>query len=268
MKRKTVERLLILVSVVGVLSAAAADRTLYAAGAGSDPTSNSGTSNAVVTGDAIFAKLVEFNRLRDSRLKQYSVQSTYRVQNDKGETRAETQALLSYRAPDSKEFKIISEKGSGLIRSRVFKPLMDVEVESAADRKRVDSSITPNNYTLALLGEEDLEGSHCYVVQATPKRADKYLFSGKLWIHSVEFAIVKIEGQPAKIPSLWIKRVDFVRRYQKIGEFWLPLKNESVTRVRLFGKNTLTTDYDNYQINKIGVASIKGSDSNPIAATR
>jgi len=268
MKRKTVERLLILVSVVGVLCAAAVDRTLYAAGDGNDPASNSGASNAVVTGGAIFAKLVEFNRLRDSRLKQYSVQSTYRVQNDKGEMRAETQALLSYRAPDSKEFKIISEKGSGLIRSRVFKPLMDVEVESAADRNRVDSSITPNNYTLALLGEEEVAGSPCYIVQATPKRADKYLFSGKIWIHSVEFAIVKIEGQPAKIPSLWIKRVDFVRRYQKIGEFWLPLKNESVTRVRLFGKNTLTTDYDNYQINKVSVASIKESNSNPIATAR
>lgn len=267
MKRNTVGRLLILLSVLGVLWAAGGDQTLHAA-AGSDPASNSGASNAVVTGDAIFAKLVEFNRLRDSRLKQYSVQSTYRVQNDKGETRAETQALLSYRAPDSKEFKIISEKGSGLIRSRVFKPLMDVEVESAADRNRVDSSITPNNYTLALLGEEEVAGSHCYIVQATPKRADKYLFSGRIWIHSVEFAIVKIEGQPAKIPSLWIKRVDFVRRYQKIGEFWLPLKNESVTRVRLFGKNTLTTDYDNYQINKVSVASIKESNSNPIATAR
>ena len=168
--------------------------------------------------------------------------------------RAETQALLRYRAPDTKEFKIISERGSGLIRSRVFKPLMDVEVETAAERNRIDSSITPNNYTLSLLGEEEMGGSHCFVVQATPKRADTYLFEGKIWIHSVEFAIVQIEGQPAKSPSVWIKRVDFVRRYQKIGEFWLPLKNESITRVRFFGKNTLTTDYDNYEINQVAIA--------------
>ncbi|MEK6299705.1 MAG: outer membrane lipoprotein-sorting protein [Acidobacteriota bacterium] len=123
---------------------------------------------------------------------------------------------------------------------------MEVEVETALERNRVDSSITPSNYSLALLGEAEVAGSHCFVVQATPKRADKYLFKGKIWIHSVDFAIVQIEGQPAKIPSAWIKQVDFVRRYQKIGEFWLPLKNESTTRVRLFGKNTLTTDYDNY----------------------
>jgi len=257
MKRKTT-RFLILVSLIGLVSSARLDQPLKAA-TGSEPATVSHPSATPITGDAIFAKLVESNRLRDSRLKQYSVQSTYRVKNDKGEMRAETQALLLYRAPDTKEFKIISEKGSGIIRSRVFKPLMDVEIETAADRNRIDSSITPNNYTLSLIGEEDLAGSHCFVVEVTPKRADKYLFTGKVWIHSGEFAIVQIEGQPAKIPSLWVKRVDFVRRYQKIGEFWLPLKNESTTRVRLFGKNTLTTDYDNYEINQTSIAGVKAS---------
>jgi hypothetical protein len=110
-----------------------------------------------------------------------------------------------------------------------------------------------------------MAGSHCFVVQATPKRADTYLFTGKMWIHSVEFAIVQIEGQPARNPSLWIKRVDFVRRYQKFGEFWLPLKNESVTRVRVIGKNTLTTEYDNYEINQTGIAGIKESRLNRTA---
>lgn len=259
MKRNTLGRFLILVSLTGLVSLARLDQPLEASTTGSQPASVSYRSTTKTTGDDIFAKLVEFNQLRDSRLKQYSVKSTYRVQNDKGEMRAETQALLCYRAPDTKNFKIISEKGSGLIRSRVFKPLMDVEVENAAERNRVDSSITPNNYAFALLGEEEVAGSHCFVVQATPKRADQYLFTGRIWIHSDEFAVVQIEGQPAKNPSLWIKRVDFVRRYQKIGEFWLPLKTESITRVRLFGKNTLTTDYDNYEINQAGVAGIRES---------
>lgn len=269
MKRRAVGRFLIPVIVLGLLSSASLlDQSLNASTTGSEPASVSNPSSTEITGDAIFAKLVESNRLRDSRLKQYSVQSTYRVKNDKGEMRAETQALLRYRAPDIKEFKIISEKGSGIIRSRVFKPLMDVEVETASERNRIDSSITPNNYTFTLLGEEEVAGARCFVVQATPKRSDKYLFTGKVWIHSAEFAVVQIEGQPAKNLSLWVKRVDFVRRYQKIGEFWLPLKNESISRVRLFGKNTLTTEYDNYQINQAGVAGIKESSSNPLATAR
>ncbi len=205
-------------------------------------------STTGMTGDLVIAKWLERNRLRDARLQQYSVPSTYRVKNDKGTVRAEAQVVLRYRAPDTKEFKIVAESGSGLIRSRVFKPLMEIEVETAAGRNRYDSSVTPNNYDFKLLGEEDVDGFHCFVVQTTAKRADKYLFNGKVWIHAAEFALVQVAGQPAKNPSVWIKRVEFVRRYQKLKEFWLPRKNESITQVRIFGKNILTIDYDQYQI--------------------
>ena len=189
-------------------------------------------------------------------MEQYSVMSTYRVENAKGEMSAQSQVFWRFRSPGTKEFRVISERGSGLIRGRVFKPLMEVEVETASVLKRRESSITPENYTFELIGEEEINGYRCFVVQASPKRSGKYLFKGKIWIHAEEFAVVQIEGQPVVSPSVWIKRVDFVRRYQKIGEFWLPIKNQSITRMRLFGKNTLITDYDNYQINQPDVAAL------------
>lgn len=209
-------------------------------------------STTGMTGDILLAKLLEHNRRREAGLRQYSVPRTYRVQNDKGKVSAEVQVVLHYRAPGTKEFKIVAEKGSGLIRSRVFKPLMESEAETAAGRNRHDSSISPPNYTFHLLGEEDVNGYHCFVVQATPKRNDTYLFRGKIWIHATEFAVVQITGQPAKSPSFWINRVDFVRRYQKIGEFWLPLKDESMTQVKIAGKNILTIDYAHYEIARVG----------------
>ncbi len=201
-----------------------------------------------ITGDIIFAQLLEHNRLRQARLQQYSVSRTYRITNDKGKVRAETQVLMQYHAPSTKEFQAVSEKGSGFIRRHVFNRLMESEVETAAGRNRHDSSITPANYTFKLLGEEDVDGYHCFAVEAIPKRNDKYLFRGKVWIHATDFAVVKIAGQPAKNPSFWIKRVEFVRRYQKVGDFWLPLQDQSTTQVRIFGAHILTIDYDQYQI--------------------
>jgi hypothetical protein len=88
------------------------------------------------------------------------------------------------------------------------------------------------------------------VLEAIPRRADKYLFTGRIWIHRSEFSIVRIAGQPARNPSFWISRVEFVRRYQKIGEFWLPAHNESKTQVKLFGRNILTIEYDDYEISQ------------------
>ncbi|GBC76584.1 hypothetical protein HRbin08_00046 [bacterium HR08] len=201
-----------------------------------------------LTGDIVFSRLLERNRQRESRLKEYTVVRTYQVRKENGKVRAEAQVVMRYRAPDVKEYTIVSERGSGFVRRRIFERLLESEVETAAGRNHHDSSITLANYDFELLGEEDVEGYHCYVVRALPKRRDKYLFEGKVWIHARDFAIVKIEGRPAKNPSFWIKRVEFVRRYQKIGEFWLPLKDESVTQVRIVGTNILSIDYAHYEV--------------------
>ena len=81
-----------------------------------------------------------------------------------------------------------------------------------------------------------------------PLRKDKYLFEGNVWVDATDFAIVKIEGRPAKNPSFWIKQVAFVRRYQKIGDFWVPLQDVSVSEVRIVGKGTLTINHHDYRL--------------------
>ena len=207
-------------------------------------------SSQSITGASLFTALIEHNRARSKRLHDFSVRRTYIVKNDENKPRAESEVFLSYQAPDHKEFNIISERGSGLVRKRVFKALLESEVETAAGTSKRDSSITPENYTFEFIGEEDVDGFHTFVAQVAPKRIDKYLFKGKLWIESKEFAIVRIEGQPAKNPSFWIKKVNFVRRYQRIDDFWLPLKDETVTEVRLLGTNIFTIDHDSYEINR------------------
>jgi hypothetical protein len=52
-----------------------------------------------------------------------------------------------------------------------------------------------------------------------PKRVDKYLFEGKVWVDQQDFAVVRIEGRPAAKLSFWIKRAEFVRQYQKVDGF-------------------------------------------------
>jgi hypothetical protein len=207
------------------------------------------TSSQNITDDEIFSRLLEHNHQRDIELRQYSAVRTYMVTNDRGKVHAEAVVLIEYRAPGTKTFTTTSEEGSWIVRSMVFKRLMESEVETAAGRSHWDSSIKPKNYTFHLLGEDDVDGYHCFVVQAVPRRRDKYLFEGKVWINTQDFAIVKIAGHPAKNPSFWLKRVDFVRRYQKIGEFWLPLKDETITELKIHGKKILTIDHQDYTVN-------------------
>lgn len=201
-----------------------------------------------MTGDELFSKLLEHNRLRDTRLEQYSAVRTYAVTNDKGKVYAEEIVRVDYRAPNYKTFVTDSEKGSGLVRKLVLKRLIESESETSSGRAHRDSSIKPANYELNLLGEQDLGPYHCLVAEAIPKRKDKYLFEGKVWINAQDFAIVRIAGRPAKSLSFWIRRADFVRQYQKIGEFWLPAKDLTLVEVRLYGRKMLTIEHRNYVI--------------------
>jgi len=204
-----------------------------------------------MTGNELFQKLLEHNRLRDLRLEQYSAVRTYQVTNTQGKLYAQEVVHVQYQAPDRKTFAVDSEEGSTLVRDLVLKRLVESEAETSSGRAHRDSSIKPANYEFTILGEQDIGTYHCLVVAAVPRRNDKYLFEGKIWIDAQDFAIVRIAGQPAQRLSFWITRADFVRQYQKIGEFWLPERDETLVHVRLNGNKALIIDHRNYSINSV-----------------
>jgi len=138
--------------------------------------------------------------------------------------------VMEYKTPAAKTFTTTSAHGSAFKRGHVFKQLMKREAKRARGHHDQDSSITPDNYAFEMLGQERVGSISCTVVHAIPKRRDTYLFEGEIWINDQDFAIVKAAGHLAKSPSHWIKRVAFVRQYQKIDGFWLPLREQPIAR--------------------------------------
>ena len=161
-----------------------------------------------LSGDQVFVEVLAHNDVRTAALAYYSVLRTYEVADSKGKMRAEEVGRMEFHAPDKKTFVVTAEMGSGLIRRLALNPLIDSEIEAAAGKQHHDSSITPANYNLQLIGAQQIGASHCIVAQAVPKRPDKYLFEGKIWIDDQDYAIVRIEGHPAKKLSFWIERAD------------------------------------------------------------
>jgi len=196
----------------------------------------------------IFAELQARNGLRSDALLEYAANRTYQVTDLKGKVHAQEKGRMEFHAPDQKTFIVTSEEGSGLVRALALNPLIASEIKAASGKDRHDSAISPTNYTLELIGEEDVGAYHCYVLHTAPKRPDKYLFAGKIWIDAQDYAVARIEGHPAANLSFWIKRADFVREYQKVDGFWLPQKDSTVVQVRLYGKKVLTIDHRDYVV--------------------
>jgi len=244
-----------LVAIAFVLGATSAASTAQSQSFVSQPpaedTWSTYSAPAGLTGDEIVARMLERNRLRNERLRRYSAVRTYEIRNSEGKLAAQAVVSVEYRAPDKKTFNKTSEKGSGIVRHLVFDRLMQSESETSSGREHRNSAITTANYAFALSGEEDVGPYHCFVLEAAPKSKEKYLFEGKIWIDAQDFAVVKIAGHPAKKPSFWINRADFVRQYQRIDGFWLPLRDETSVEVKIYGRRVFTVDHQQYVINPL-----------------
>lgn len=259
------KRSFVLAFILGATSvASAAQGQTFTAKATEETAGSSYDPSMVQAGEDIVAKMLEQNRVRRERLQRYSSVRTYEVRNLQGKLAAQTVVRVDYEALDKKTFSKTSEKGSGIVRHLVFDHLIQSESETSSGREHHDSAITESNYAFALVGEEDLGPYHCFVLTTTPKRKDKYLFEGKIWIDTADFAIVKIAGHPAKKPSFWINRADFVREYQRIDGFWLPFRDETFVEVKMYGRKVFTVDHQNYVINSESPAQVEiGDAANP-----
>jgi len=203
----------------------------------------------VIDGGRLLAQLAAHNQAREHRLLQFSETRTYNVISAGGDVQAAERVLVEYRAPGRKTFSTTFAAGSRAIRSLVFRHLMEIEAATAGGPEQQDSAITPANYYFRFLGEDRVDGRKSYAVEAIPRRNDKYLFDGKVWIDAEDTAVVKIAARPARNPSFWIKHVDFVRTYQKINGFWLPLRDVTTVELRMYGPKVLTVDHRNYVLN-------------------
>lgn len=198
--------------------------------------------------ERIFSELVDRNRVRAENLLEYSADRRYQVSNPSGKLHAKVDGRMEFHAPGTKVFQVTSEQGSGIVRRLALMPLISSEIRAAAGQDRHDSAITPANYRLELIGEEAVGPYRCYLLRAIPKRVDKYLFEGRVWVDEDDFAVVRIEGRPAANLSFWIKRAEFVRQYQKIDGFWLPQKDETAVEVRIYGKKILAIEHYDYTV--------------------
>jgi outer membrane lipoprotein-sorting protein len=205
--------------------------------------------SAPLNADEVMQRVVEMNRARSKTLESYSSIRSYHLEcHCLSHKKADMVVRAEYQAPDKKVFTIVSEGGSGTVRERVFKKLLEAEQESMRQENQQRSAITPENYVFQLSDYQKSDAAEFYVLEAQPRTKNKFLFRGRIWVDAKDFAITRVEGEPAVNPSWWTLKTDFTRSYHKTGDFWLPESNESETKVRLFGTAVLTISYGEYQI--------------------
>jgi outer membrane lipoprotein-sorting protein len=213
-------------------------------------TAQSQTVRAPLSAEQVVQNLVCVNAERAQALRSYQGKRIYRLEYHgfAGTRNAEMVVDVKYQSPGTKEFIIESETGSKLLIERVFKKLLQSEKEALEAENLRRTALDEENYVFTLEGYESTSTGSMYVLSVEPRRKDKFLYSGRIWVDGEDFAVVRIEAEPAKNPSFWTKSTKIEHRYVKVNDFWLPAQNRSLTSVRLGGRADLTIDYMDYQV--------------------
>lgn len=207
-----------------------------------------GPSVVPLTVDQIVDRMVAMNQARAVALRSYTSTCVYHVENENHNKSADVVVRILYRGADAKETTVVSQSGSELLRNRVLSRLMEGEEEASREENRRRTDLSPQNYNFRLLGY-DYSGPHgYYVLELSPKVKSKFIFQGRVWVNADDFAVVRMEGMPAKNPSWWTTHIDVYRSYCKVGDFWLPSRHESIAQVRMFGRSVLTIVYTDYKL--------------------
>jgi hypothetical protein len=201
---------------------------------------------APVDPNEIVRKMVAQNDNRVRQLKYFTARRHYHVDfNGLGRSMtADMHVQVTYTAGQGKSFQVIDQSGSHVLVNHVLLKLIETEKD---DSQQQTSALTPVNYNFVFDSQTSEAGRPLYIFTVEPKVKSKLLFRGRIWIDGRDFAVVRVEAQPAENPSFWIKETDVHHEYAKSGGFWLPQSNRSESKIRFGGTAVLTIDYGTYQ---------------------
>jgi len=137
-------------------------------------------------------------------------------------------------------YHMLGFSGDNTVKKEVIARYLSAEVQGPGGP---NLSITPANYKFKYKGVRENEGRQIYVLHVTPREKRVGLFKGELWLDAETYMPVRESGRFVKNPSLFLKKMEFVRTYDIQNGVSIPQRLDSVVDTRFFGPVTLSINF-------------------------
>jgi hypothetical protein len=138
-------------------------------------------------------------------------------------------------------------EGDNTVRNQVILRYLNAEAEAQREPSPA-MAITPQNYKFKYKGTGELEGRAIHIFEVAPRKKKAGLYKGQLWLDAATFLPVQESGYLVKNPSIFLKKVAFVRKYEIRDGVSVPSEVQSVVDTRLVGKAEITIAFSNYSL--------------------
>lgn len=142
-------------------------------------------------------------------------------------------------------YKVLSFQGDNTVKNEVIARYLEAEQQSGQNQQKY--AINRENYKFKYKGDHTLStGQRIYIFFLTPRHKAVGLFKGELWLDAQSYLPVMEKGRFVKNPSIFFKRVEFVRDYMIEDGTAVPRHMDSTITTRIVGKVNLSIDYSNF----------------------
>jgi len=204
--------------------------------------------SSMMSVDTIVANMTAARAQNREHFRAYQITREYTLTGkDKQTPNSVVVATLSFVPPNTKTFTILSHTTN--LGERVVRSILEAEVAAVQAPETIELSIA--NYAFMLASIEAWHGRQCYVLDMMPRRKEKGLLHGSIWVDASTFLLHRVMGQPAKSPSWWLRQPHIEFSYGPVEGMWLQTGSLSSANVRVFGPYTMTSRNREYHVGEI-----------------
>jgi Outer membrane lipoprotein-sorting protein len=160
---------------------------------------------------------------------------------------SEVIAELTFVPPYLKSYAIRSTHGTSMGES-IVRRMLEGQMAFAKDSGSTD--VSQDNYDFRFIREEEVNGHHCYVLELLPRRKAKNLLRGDIWVDANTYLIHRVDGEPVKGSSWWLRDVRVVLLFGYVGEMWMQTSSESTANVRIVGQYKMISQDVSYKFDQ------------------
>jgi len=195
------------------------------------------------------ATLDLLNRYQDAKRTQQDALSggKMEVNIDAKLTKLEKQGKMHLQRYISKlghiTYKMLGFSGDNTVKKEVIARYL----ESDTDPKLAGTAaITPANYKFKKKYVLEQDGHRTVIFHITPKKKAAGLFEGELWLDVETGMPVRESGHLVKNPSVFVKKLQFVRTYEIRNGIAYPTRIESQIDVRVVGRAEVNIEFGSF----------------------
>jgi len=141
-------------------------------------------------------------------------------------------------------YRAVSFIGDNTIKKDVIARFIKAEQDASGEEKRRSISINADNYKFRYAGSYELPGWKLHLFELIPRHRRLGLFRGWVWVEENSALPVREAGRLVKTPSVFLRRVEFVRDYDIRDGMAVPAQLVTTIYTRVVGVANITMQFE------------------------